>query len=129
MTEQATFDVPEKEPWKDKDTLQGLYHGDDLNQSEIAAYFRDEGHEVSASNISYWMSKFEIETTHSDYEEGRETDETVEKCVRDECEDEPPGPNRICDSCLDEVREKQRIAQMEAREQEARRSEEWGNYQ
>lgn len=121
--EQQTFDVPEKEPWKDKNTLQGLYHGDDLNQSEIAEHFRDEGHEVSASNISYWMSKFEIETTHSNYDGGRE-EETFEECVQNGCSTEPPGPNRICNSCLDEAREKQRTAQLKERE-EARTSDAW----
>lgn len=99
-TEQQTFDVPEKDPWRNRSTLEGLYHGDDLNQSEIAEYFTENGHEVTAPTISYWMGKLEIDTTHTDHSK-RETEDG--ECVT--CGENTPGPeNYLCDDCIDEAR-------------------------
>lgn len=97
-------EIPEKEPWKDEDTLHELYHEKDLNQSEIAEHFTQNGSSVEPSTISYWFSKFEIETTHSDY--GKQE---VESGVCIKCDGETPGPrNQMCDDCLDKVRKKDR---------------------
>ena len=94
-----------KEPWKNKNTLDGLYHGDDLNQSEIAEHFSEQGHDVTASTISYWMKKLEINTTHTTHENQR-AEESERKCVNyEECGNITPGPrNGICNDCLDKRR-------------------------
>ena len=98
-------DVPDDEPWKDRNTLRGLYHGDDLTQGEIAEHFNGQGHDVAPSTISYWMNKLEIETTHSDYSSdstNEDQDFHEEPCVH--CGDDVPANNLICNDCLDEVR-------------------------
>lgn len=112
-TKQQTFDVPEKEPWKDADTLHGLYHDDELNQSEIADYLTDRGHDVTPSTISYWMKKHEISTTHTKHDQD---DNQEDGAVCETCGGETPGPNNLtCTSCLDEARRKQREAENERR--------------
>lgn len=97
-------EIPDREPWKDEDVLQELYHDQDLNQSEIAEYFSDRGNDVTPPTISYWMNKLEINTSHTDHSD----DERVEhqKCDNfEECGNKTPGPyNRMCDDCLDEAR-------------------------
>lgn len=106
---QQTFDGAEKDPWKNRKKLESLYHGDDLNQTEIAEYFTENGHEVSPANISYWMGKLEIETTHSSYSSNRNEGEKSDCVNYDECGNKAPGvQNVICDSCLSKVREKDR---------------------
>lgn len=100
-TKQETFDTPE-EPWKDENTLKGLYHGDDLNQSEIAEELG-----TNPSTISYWMSKFEIKTTHSSYGNDDRGGEGIECMNYEDCGNITPAPNNgICDTCLDEARER-----------------------
>jgi len=103
-TKQQTFEVPDKEPWKDKETLRGLYHHDELNQSEIADYFEDRGHEVTPSTISYWMDKLEVDTTHTSHNE--EIEQETRECVHfEKCGNETPGPkNGMCVDCLDAAR-------------------------
>lgn len=104
---QQTFDVPEKDPWKEKDRLKGLYHGDDLNQTEIAEHFTENGYEVSPATISYWMGKLEIETTHSKYGEKRNEGEPQDCVNYDDCGNKAPGvTNIICDNCLDAARDR-----------------------
>jgi len=99
-SEQLSFESDE-DPWKDPNTLQGLYHGDDMNQTEIAEYLTENGHKVTASSISYWMGKHGIQTTHTKHE-NRTFDES-RQCVK--CGDETPGPNNgMCDDCLSAVR-------------------------
>lgn len=101
-SKQQTFDVPEKDPWRNRSTLEGLYHGDDLDQSEIAEYFSENGHEVTAGTISRWMRKLEINTTHTNHD-GRDSGTGI--CVS--CDGETFGPqNQQCDECIDEVRRK-----------------------
>ena len=90
-----------KEPWKDRNTLDGLYHGDGLNQSEIAEHFSENGNPVDPSTISYWMNKLEVNTTHTKHDGSRNGDgiECVnyEKCGNITC-----GPqNTLCTDCLD----------------------------
>jgi hypothetical protein len=120
-TKQATFDVPDKEPWKDKETLQGLYHHDELNQSEIADYFIERGYDVTASTISYWMGKLEVDTTHTSHGDDEE-EKKSRKCVNyDECGNETPGvKNGMCVSCLDEARQKQRTRRKEIQNEQSK---------
>ncbi len=102
---QSTLGDNSIEPWKDENTLRGLYHGDDLNQTEMAEYFSENGHDVTPSTISYWMGKLEIETTHSNHGEDRneEVEYHDEPCQT--CGEDMPANNLICDDCLDDARE------------------------
>lgn len=92
------------EPWKDKETLQRLYHEDGLDQSEI-------GEELgtTAQTISYWMQKLEVDTSHTSHQRAPEGDR---KCAKyDECGNETPGPNNgMCPECLDAARAADRDA-------------------
>lgn len=105
-TKQTSFDVPDTEPWKNAETLHGLYHHDDLNQSEIAEYFAERGHDVTSSTISYWMGKLEISTTHTKHDSSsgskRERVEESDTCAYHEvCGNPSPGPrNGLCSRCL-----------------------------
>jgi DNA-binding transcriptional regulator LsrR (DeoR family) len=57
-------------PWKDPDRLRRLYHDDGLTQSEIAHRFG-----IDDSTVSYWFTKFGIETGYSTHSEGVSGDE------------------------------------------------------
>lgn len=88
------------EPWKDSETLEALYHKDNLNQSEMADYFQQQGHEITPSTISYWMGKLEIETSHTSHEIDETGNGTCGTCGGD-----TPAPNNgMCNECLDEAR-------------------------
>lgn len=93
--------MSEKKPWKDEEKLRSLYA--EKTQSEIAEHFTKNGYEVTPPTISYWMRKFEIQTSHSDY---AEEDVQHPHCTNfEECENTTPGPNNsMCDSCLDAAR-------------------------
>ncbi len=94
--------MSEKEPWKDEEKLRSLYA--EKTQSEIAEHFTENGYEVTPPTISYWMRKFEIQTSHSDY--GGEEEVEHPDCVNvSDCGNVTPGPNNsMCDSCIDNAR-------------------------
>ncbi len=50
-----------KKPWHHKEILEGLYLEEGLTLRQIAAIFK-----TSASNILYWMKKFNIKTRDFD---------------------------------------------------------------
>lgn len=100
------FGVDVEDPWKSKQLLEGLYHDDDLNQTEIAEHFTKKGHDVTPPTISYWMRKLEIDTSHTTHDSSGRTDKAGE-CVR--CDGETVNENMwMCSDCLDEVRAKDR---------------------
>lgn len=91
--------MTESEPWKDRDTLNGLYHHDDLNQSEIADELN-----TSPATISYWMDKHKINTTHTSHESSDEHIHEDSPCSK--CGTDVPNNAQMCTSCLDEARSK-----------------------
>lgn len=96
------------EPWKDESTLRELYEG--RTQGEVADYLKERGHDVTASTISYWMKKLEVNTTHTSHDE----DEREEGGICAKCDGETPGPNNgMCVPCLDRARQKQRAERIE----------------
>lgn len=98
-TTQSTLTETDEEPWKDEETLREQYHDKDLDQGEIAEKF-----ETTASTISYWMNKFEIETIQTNYEEEESTEKP--ECMNyEECGNKTAHYNlEVCDSCLDAMR-------------------------
>lgn len=92
------------EPWKDADTLRELYDG--RTQSEVAEWFQEKGHDVTASTISYWMNKLEVNTSHTKHKETEEVD--TRRCdYYEACGNETCGPrNLVCRNCLDVVRQR-----------------------
>ncbi|AGM11063.1 HTH domain-containing protein [Haloarcula virus HCTV-8] len=97
--------IPDKDPWKDKETLRELYHDKGLDQSEM-------GDELgcSAGTISYWMDKLGVNTTHTKHNSTQQEPQAEDwECEYFEvCGNETPGPrNGLCDDCLDMVRDNQ----------------------
>lgn len=91
------------EPWKDKETLYGLYQGDGLLQKEIAEYFTENGHEVTAGTISYWIDKLEIKDVDKIAEP--RNGEGIECVNYQECGNITCGPkNTLCTNCMDKRR-------------------------
>lgn len=90
------------EPWKDAATLRELY--EDRTQGEVAEWFKERGHDVTISTISYWMKKLEVNTSQTTHEASQKN--TDAKCINYEtCGNEAPHPaNSICVPCLDAAR-------------------------
>lgn len=107
-SKQKTLDGSE-DPWKNKNTLKGLYHGDELSQAEIAEFFNNRGHEVAPTTISYWMNKLEINTTHTSHNEP-EIEEGERECLyHDGCGNMVHGGrNTVCVDCVLLSRERSR---------------------
>jgi len=55
-----SIDRPRPEPWKDKQTLERLYHEQGLSQYDIADRF-----EVTQPTIGYWMAELDVDTRQS----------------------------------------------------------------
>ena len=99
-TKQATLTDTDEEPWKDAKILHDLYHEEDLNQSEIADKLG-----TTASTISYWMDKLEVDTTHTQHSEEQEENLTSKCEYYEVCGNNAPGPrNGLCEECLDYAR-------------------------
>lgn len=93
------------EPWKDASVLENLYEG--RTQGEVAEYFKERGHDVTGSTISYWMKKLEVNTSHTKHDETIDDGESRECVNYEECGNDTPHPaNTICNSCLDAARER-----------------------
>ena len=99
-TSQETLDG-DSEPWKDREKLDAAYHGDGLKQAEIADKWGTTG-----SNISYWMKKHGIDTSHTkhDPDPTRRGPETCTRCGEKETPGGASTANKHCDDCVDEYR-------------------------
>mgnify|MGYP002761956616 FL=1 len=93
------------EPWKDAATLRELYES--RTQGEVAEWFKERGHDVTGSTISYWMKKLEINTSHTKHDAKADDDESRECVNYEACGNETPNTaNAICTSCLDAARDR-----------------------